>query len=174
MSAANYISIQFNTPDNLQRWNKQTEANCKLCRKQNCTLLYILTWFSKSLVEERYTWGHDSIIGVIANHLRTVIVEKNQETPAVTRTTKETFVNFVKAGQKPNKEELKKAQVMITLYKFLLRSLLECCLALWTPSKITDIQLLGIVQRTFTNIRTSLQRTDYRMKTLNINTCVQR
>ena len=37
--------------------------------------------------------------------------------------------------------------VMITLYKSLVRSLLEYCCPLWNPPKITDIQLLESVQR---------------------------
>ena len=35
-------------------------------------------------------------------------MEKNKETPAVAKTTKEKFVNFVRAGQKPKKEGVKK------------------------------------------------------------------
>ena len=58
--------------------------------------------------------------------------------------------------------------VMITLYKSLVRSLLEYCCPLWNPSKITDIQLLESVQRTFTNRIAGLQGTDYwdRLKSL--------
>ena len=33
--ALNSVQLTLPTPDNLQRWNKQSEANCKLCRKQN-------------------------------------------------------------------------------------------------------------------------------------------
>ena len=106
--ALNSVQLTLPTPDNLQRWNKQSEANCKLCRKQNCTLLHILTGCSKALMEGRYTWRHDSILGIISRYLRAVIVEKNKETPAVAKTTKEKFVNFVRAGQKPKKEGVKK------------------------------------------------------------------
>ena len=41
--------------------------------------------------------------------------------------------------------------VMITLYKSMIRSLLEYCCPLWNPSKIADIQELEGVQRTFTS-----------------------
>ena len=41
--------------------------------------------------------------------------------------------------------------VMITLYKSLVRSLLEYCCPLWDPVKVTEIQLLEGVQRTFTS-----------------------
>jgi hypothetical protein len=60
--------------------------------------------------------------------------------------------------------------VMITLYKSLVRSLLEYCCPLWNPPKITDIQLLESVQRTFTNRIAGLQGTDYwdRLKTLKL------
>ena len=40
---------------------------------------------------------------------------------------------------------------MTTLYKSLVRSLLEYCCPLWDPVKVTEIQLLDGVQRTFTN-----------------------
>ena len=64
----------------------------------------------------------------------------------------------------------RKRSVMMTLYKSLVRSLLEYCCPLWNPSKITDIQLLESVQRTFTNRIAGLQGTDYwdRLKTLNL------
>ena len=60
--------------------------------------------------------------------------------------------------------------LMMTLYKSLVRSLLEYCCPLWNPSKITDIQLLESVQRTFTNRIAGLQGTHYwdRLKTLKL------
>ena len=41
--------------------------------------------------------------------------------------------------------------VMMTLYKSLVRSLLEYCCPLWCPVKTTEIQLLEGVQPTFTS-----------------------
>ena len=41
--------------------------------------------------------------------------------------------------------------VMLTLYKSMVRSLLEFCSPLWNPVKITDIQELESVQKTFTS-----------------------
>ncbi len=40
--------------------------------------------------------------------------------------------------------------IMLTLYKSMVRSLLEYCSALWHPSKISDIQELESVQKAFT------------------------
>ena len=40
--------------------------------------------------------------------------------------------------------------VMTTLYKSLVRSLLDYCCPLWAPVEVTEIQLLEGVQRTFT------------------------
>ena len=41
--------------------------------------------------------------------------------------------------------------IMLTLYKSMVRSLLEYCCPLWNPSKVSDIQELEGVQRTFTS-----------------------
>ena len=62
------------------------------------------------------------------------------------------------------------APVMMTLYKSLVRSILEYCCPLWNPSKITDIQLLEGVQRTFTSRLYSVRHLDYwkRLQYLNI------
>ena len=60
--------------------------------------------------------------------------------------------------------------VMITLYKSLVRSLLEYCCPWWNPSKITDIQLLGSVQRSFTNQISGIDSSNYweRLKSLKL------
>ena len=50
---------------------------------------------------------------------------------------------------------------MTTLYKSLLRSTLENCCPLWNPGKVTDIQLIEGVQRTFTNRISGLQHLNY-------------
>jgi len=61
-------------------------------------------------------------------------------------------------------------ETMLTLYKSLVRSHLEYCCPLWNPSKITDIQLLEGVQRTFTTKTWGVQHLDYwdRLKALNL------
>ena len=50
---------------------------------------------------------------------------------------------------------------MLTLYKSLVRSLLEYCCPLWNPNKISDIQQLESVQRTFTSRICGLQDKNY-------------
>ena len=50
---------------------------------------------------------------------------------------------------------------MTTLYKSLVRSLLEYCCPLWDPVKVTEIQLLEGVQRTFTNRIGGLENMNY-------------
>ena len=52
-------------------------------------------------------------------------------------------------------------KVMTTLYKSLVRSLLEYCCPLWDPVKVTEIQLLEGVQRTFTNRIGGLENMNY-------------
>ena len=59
---------------------------------------------------------------------------------------------------------------MLTLYKSLVRSLLEYCCPLWNPKKVTDIQLLESVQRTFTSRISSVKHLNYwdRLKSLRL------
>ena len=66
--------------------------------------------------------------------------------------------------------------VMKTLYKSLIRSLLEYCCPLWNPSKITEIQLIESVQRTFTSRVGGLQHLNYweRLKELKMTSLQRR
>ena len=50
---------------------------------------------------------------------------------------------------------------LVTLYKSLVRSHLEYCCPLWSPRKITDIQLLEGVQRSFTSRICGVQHLNY-------------
>ena len=50
---------------------------------------------------------------------------------------------------------------MTTLYKSLVKSTLEYCCPLWNPGKVTDIQLIEGVQRTFTSRISGLQHLNY-------------
>jgi hypothetical protein len=50
---------------------------------------------------------------------------------------------------------------MTTLYKSLIRSLLEYCCPLWNPGKVTEIHLTEGVQRTFTSRVGGLQHLNY-------------
>ena len=51
--------------------------------------------------------------------------------------------------------------IMLTLYKSMVRSLLEYCCPLWNPRKVSDIQELEKVQRTFTARIAGVQHLDY-------------
>ena len=51
--------------------------------------------------------------------------------------------------------------VMTTLYKSLVRRTLEYCYPLWNPGKVTDIQLIEGVQRTFADQISTLQHLNY-------------
>ena len=50
---------------------------------------------------------------------------------------------------------------MLTLYKSMVRSLLEYCCPSWNPFKVSDIQELEGVQRTFTSQIAETQHFDY-------------
>ena len=59
---------------------------------------------------------------------------------------------------------------MMTLYKSLIRPLLEYCCPLWNPSRICDIQCLENIQRNFTSKISGLGNLSYwdRLKQLNL------
>ena len=61
-------------------------------------------------------------------------------------------------------------EVMLTLYKSLVRSHLENCCPLWHPRKVCDIQLIESVQRTFTSKIKGIAHINYwdRLKSLKI------
>ena len=61
-------------------------------------------------------------------------------------------------------------EIMLTLYKSMVRSLLEYCSPLWNPSKISDIQELESVQKAFTARIAGVQSTHYwdRLKELSL------
>ena len=60
--------------------------------------------------------------------------------------------------------------IMLTLYKSMVRSLVEYCCPLWNPVKISDIQELESVQKTFTSKIAGMKGVSYwdRLKQLNI------
>ena len=60
--------------------------------------------------------------------------------------------------------------VMLTIYKSLVRGHLEYCCPLWHPSKISDIELVESVQREFTRKIRGMRSLSYweRLKTLNL------
>ena len=60
--------------------------------------------------------------------------------------------------------------IMLTLYKSMVRSLLEYCCPLWNSRKVSDIQELEGVQRTFTARIAGVQHLDYweRLKKLSL------
>ena len=59
---------------------------------------------------------------------------------------------------------------MMTLYKSLIRSHLEYCCPLWHPHKVSDIQTIENIQRTFTSRIWGIQHLDYwaRLKSLKL------
>ena len=62
------------------------------------------------------------------------------------------------------------SHVLMTLYKSLVRSLIEYCCPLWSPYSINEIQNLEAVQRRLTSKISSLSNLDYwsRLKSLNL------
>ena len=62
------------------------------------------------------------------------------------------------------------SEIMLTLYKSMVRSLLEYCSPLWNPLKISDIQELESVQKAFTARISGLKDVHYwdRLKQLSL------
>ena len=71
-----------------------------------------------------------------------------------------------------NRSEL----VMLTLFKTMIRSILEYCCPLWSPSKISDIQVIEGVQRHFTSRISGLSNMSYweRLKKLKLSSLQRR
>ena len=61
-------------------------------------------------------------------------------------------------------------EIMLTLFKSMVRSLLEYCCPLWQPAKISDIQELESVQKAFTSRITGMYNLHYwdRLKKLSL------
>ena len=61
-------------------------------------------------------------------------------------------------------------EIMLTLYKSMVRSLLEYCCPLWSPTKVTDIQELENVQKIFTTKIAGMSELNYweRLKKLSL------
>ena len=58
------------SPDNLRRWgNSEIDSACSLCG-QPCTLRHVLIACKVSLLEERYLWRHNLILGYLQNYLQ--------------------------------------------------------------------------------------------------------
>ena len=66
--------------------------------------------------------------------------------------------------------------VMLTLFKTMIRSILEYCCPLWSPSKISDIQVIEGVQRHFTSRISGLSNMSYweRLKKLKLSSLQRR
>ena len=60
---------------------------------------------------------------------------------------------------------------MLTLYKSMVRSLVEYCCPLWHPSKISDIQELESVQKTFISRITGMKELHYYDQLIHLPSC---
>ena len=91
------------TPDNLRRWGKTVvDIKCNLCSYSNPTLKHILNGCSMALKQGRYTWRHDNVLHCIAKQLESFLDKVNSRaTP--NSSIKDTFINFVKEGERPKK-----------------------------------------------------------------------
>ena len=57
------------TPDNLRRWgNSEIDSACSICG-QTCTLRHVLNACKVSLLQGRYLWRHNLILGCLQKYL---------------------------------------------------------------------------------------------------------
>ena len=67
--AARAATNSLATPDNLLRWGKRVDSQCKLCKSPKCTLNHILSFCRPALLQSRYTWRHDSVLNYMSQHI---------------------------------------------------------------------------------------------------------
>ena len=85
------------TPANKNKWFGTSEM-CSLCGG-NATLSHILSGCTVALTQGRYKWRHDKVLKEIASSIDSKIKEN-----AKRQTGKKRLIQFVKAGQKGEKE----------------------------------------------------------------------
>ena len=85
-------------PDLMKLWGYWKHDKCKLCGKEGCSLIHILTSCIVALNQKRYTWRHDSVLNTLRPTLEKLVAKHNI---APASTTSRLTQPFVKAGQAP-------------------------------------------------------------------------
>ena len=84
------------TPDNLRRWgNSEIDSACSLCG-QTCTLRHALNACKVSLLQGRYLWRHNLILGCLQKYLLDFWSSVKKENCAATAP----FIRLVPEGTK--------------------------------------------------------------------------
>src|SRR5690348_14368552 len=65
------------TPDLQKIMKYKKDASCKLCGTKQCTVTHILSSCSYALKTQRYTWRHNSVLGVLQTVLEEQILKAN-------------------------------------------------------------------------------------------------
>lgn len=86
------------SPVNLQLWTKSESPSCPLCG-QIGSLKHILSNCKSALADGRYRWRHDQILKEIAEVVSTAIHTNKPNSNM-------NFINFIKAGAKPNLKKI--------------------------------------------------------------------
>lgn len=86
------------TPANLERWKLKSLGQCDLCGNRSGNLQHILNVCSKSLIEGRYTWRHDSVLNVVQEFVQ-IAVNRGKAIAKKGGRPQEAAIKFVKAGQ---------------------------------------------------------------------------
>ena len=96
--ASTYDTLPSST--NFKRWRITTETICTLCSKDVCTTAHILGAYKVSLLQERYTLRHDTVLRPVIAILKNFISNIKETVPISDNTS----IKFVKKGAKvPNK-----------------------------------------------------------------------
>ena len=87
-------------PDLMKLWGYWQYDFCHLCRKDQCSLVHILTCCKHALHQKRYSWRHDSVLNTIHPTLKEHIDKQNALPRQLAALASQPFVA---AGQAPEK-----------------------------------------------------------------------
>ena len=94
------------SPTNLHIWGKIETPNCQLCARKG-SLQHILSSCPKALGDGRYRWRHDQVLKVSANEVtKAMRASKHQPGKKLKQ------INFVKAGEKIQRERREKTNLL--------------------------------------------------------------
>ena len=148
--------VEWSLRNNMALHEDKFEYMAHSCNKKNCNLMEQLPFSSD-------TYHYSTSKGMLnpVNCLRDLGVTVCSDLDWTTHIKSIADKARQKAAWVFSVFHTRSQETMVTLYKSLVRSLLEYCCPVWNPKKISDIQELEGVQRTFTSRIAGCQDLDY-------------